>query len=939
MRLIARVLIGVSAVLLLTVTAIYLLRKPIAKAAVEQVMARAHLENPAVKVGALSLSKLMLVELKAGGAPTEPEIALQNVAIEYSWRDLVFRGKLKNVVIEGGRMEASVDEHGAVNIAGWSPDPEAAPAPPPFNSLRMNGVDVVANFPKGPAHFRVDGALDLREGGNFNILISADETGAGAAAFSSLTGEAAIALEPGGGVDIKGAIKSDVSTLLGAARDVDATFSFSGSSWRGIFGDGPSALKGEAVARIVSAQMDPGTAPTIAPFTSAGGPPIRQLSLAGAVRAIVTGDGVSVALDGGPLKITADRGDILAFTSRGGPIYDRRAGVERIAIAADLSGPVAAGIASIDATSINKGKWTVEASAKFGEQAVGSVMFDSFDGDFRGEYSNSQIRGVAGFISQVENAKVGRLSLTNMPTSANLMMEVDFRKRSLTASPAAGECVQFDRGDFSFADQDMDGRVAGALICPGRSPLATFDWGKEALTHVEGLLTAKKAHYRLGKTIFDGVPPQIDFKLDYRPAIQSSRIVGKIAGGKLILNSALILTESVGDFESDLVRDTVAAKVAISSMKIAQNVELEKVAPVFVSGGADLANEIATFDFKVKTPAGAALGRGEGVHRVKSGAGEAIFDSGQIKLSYFLQPDRVIPALRGVISNASGAGEGRARFFWTPAGVNSAATINLDDVSFRGPGVAVSRTEGVSGKLVFSNLAPVETEGEQTISIRKIDLDALKLENGEMRFSLPGDNTLKIIRAEFPWFDGTIGAYNSEMSIAGGKSETTLQIDNVNLAGLLAYLNIDGLSGEGVVAGVLPVSFEGGRARVNKGVLSAKGKGVIRYEGNETAAASQSNEQSALAFEILKELRFEKLSATIDGPLDGTLNFRIFFEGRGDIPVKTGKGTQRVDSPVKYRINIDAPLLSLIEQAVLSTDIKLQIERARVEEAAKQEPQ
>ncbi|HNS87944.1 MAG TPA: YdbH domain-containing protein, partial [Parvularculaceae bacterium] len=210
----------------------------------------------------------------------------------------------------------------------------------------------------------------------------------------------------------------------------------------------------------------------------------------------------------------------------------------------------------------------------------------------------------------------------------------------------------------------------------------------------------------------------------------------------------------------------------------------------------------------------------------------------------------------------------------------------------------------------------------------KIDLDALKLENGAMRFRAPGDNTIEIIEAEFPWFGGTIGAYESKI-VVEGRSETTLQIDDVSLAGLLDYIKVEGLSGEGAIEGVLPLSIEGGKARINKGIVSSKGPGVIRYRGKATDAASQSNEQSALAFEILRELRFEKLSSIIDGPLDGAIDFNILFEGRSNIPVRTGDKTQRVDSPVKYRITINAPLLSLIEQAILSTDVKLQTNRAR----------
>ncbi len=939
MRLVTRSIIGVAAVLFLTSLAIYALRKPIAGAAVERTLAGLRIENATVKVSAVSLSRLSLAEVKAGSSKAEPGLSLLDVAIGYDWRALLFDRKIKSIAIGSGRLAATIDEQGVLDVAGWSPNPDAPPAPPPFNTLSIDGLNIHFSFPGGSAAVELDGTIDVESGGGINVAVTSDRVKFGAVTFSEWSGSASAGLKPGGSIEVAGAAKSDIATPLGVARGVDAKLSASLASWRGFVGDGPRGLLGRATAAIETPDVGPDAAEAFASFASQAGQPINSVSLAGAIEAAFAEKGVSISFAGGPLTLVADRGDVLKISGGDSNFYEVEDGRQRLSLRTAISG-VSAGRMSVDAVSIDQGPWRIEASSEIGPSSIKGVALNSFNGDFHGAYSNSQLSLDGNIRSTVKIAKVGRLVISDMPVSGRISALADFEKGTLAISPQDGECFEAERASFKFVEQDMDARVSAALLCPPATPSIIIGWGDAAFTRAEGSLTAKNAYYRLGKTVFDGAPPHVDFKLDYRPVIQTSRITGDFDGGSVLLNDALVVSKAQGAFETDLVRETVAAKVSISTMKIAQNAPLERVSPVKVTGRAALADEIATFGFDVTTMSGVSLGRGEGNHGTRTGIGEATFDSGSLKLSYFLQPDHVIPALRGVISNASGASEGAAKFAWTPTGVRSSATVKLSDVSFRGPGVAVSRTDGVTGALAFSSLSPVTTEGEQTVSIRKIDLDALKLENGEMTFSLPGDDTLRIIRAEFPWFDGKIGAYESQMSIIGGKSEVTLQIANVNLGQLLSYLKIEGLSGDGVINGVLPVSFEDGRARINNGVLTAKGAGVIRYAGDATTAASQSNEQSALAFEILRELRFETLTAAIDGPLDGTLNFKILFEGRSDIPVKAGKGTQRVDSPVRYRISINAPLLSLIEQAVLSTDVKLQIERSlKKEEAAKPEAQ
>ncbi len=920
MRIVARFIIGFAVILVLTGAVLYAMRKPLVEAAVERVMARAGLLNPQATLQAFSLSRLSLARVTAGSDPSAPDLAVDGVFIDYNWRTFFFRGKAKSVSIDDGVVAILIAENGAIDIAGWSPDPDAKPAPPPFDTLTIGKLVTGASTARGAARFDVSGAFDMSEGGEFDIGFKLDEAGNSAAA----AGDGVVRLGADGSIDASGAMTGDASTPGGMVRDIDVEFDATLSSWRGFFGEGPRGLAGEATITLKASTIDAAA-------------PIGGVKVAGALKAVFAGDGYAISVAGGPLKLQSGRGEYALISGGDDPLFESRDGAMRLSFDAQFGGEIARGAARLTATSENKGPWAVAASASLGDQSIGAVAIEAFDGAFQGVYAENRLTGDATIATHINAAEIGRLKITDMPAAARLAVTIDAKATTLTATPTGAECLQIERARLRMAEQDM--RLRNAELCPAAAPLIAVNLNEQGKTHVEGALVARAARYEIGRTVFDGAPPAIDFALDYEPRIGTSRIAGEIADGRLILNNAFILSGAAGTFNAEIIGGAMSATAALSSMRIAQKAELEMVAPVAVAGEATLAKDVARFDFRVTTPNGAPLGVGEGSHQVKSGRGEALFDSGLLKFVYGFQPDRLLPALRGVISNASGTTEGRARYIWAPGEIASSATVNLDNLSFGGPGVAVTRTEGVTGKIAFSSLGPIATDGEQSLSIRKIDLDALKLENGRMRFALPGDQTLKIIEAEFPWFGGTIGAYQSEMSIVGGKAETTLQIDTVNLGDLLSYINVDGLSGEGVIEGVLPLTIEGGRARINKGILSSKGPGVIRYEGKATAAASQGNEQSALAFQILRELRFDRLAATIDGPLDGTLDFNILFEGRSDIPVRTGKKTQAIDSPVKYRITINAPLLSLIEQAILSTDVKLQIERAKKEEAAQEDGQ
>ena len=417
MRLVARLMFGVVVVLVLTGAALYLLRKPIAAAAVERVMAGARLEKPSVEVQDVNFSRLTLSRMTAGAEPSAPDLSLGPVIFEYGLRDLLFNSKLKIVSIEDGNLTAEVSDAGAFSIAGWSLDPNAKPAPPPFETVTIKQLAIVANTPKGPAQIKINGAFDMRSGGKFNGVVDAENAGFAVAALSRADGEAAIDLAADGAIGVAGLLKGDLLTPAGVARGADATMTAELSSWRGFFGEGPRGLKGAAGILIKSSTIDAQSADALSPILAAGGAPIKNLALSGAFKASFDGEDLSISLAENPLTIIADRGDRLVISGGEGPAYQKIAGKERLALSAVLEGPVAKGAATLNAASEDSGPWTIDAQTAFGEQEIGGALLSSFDGRFCGAYSEARATGDLEIATLLVRATVGRLAVSDMPVN------------------------------------------------------------------------------------------------------------------------------------------------------------------------------------------------------------------------------------------------------------------------------------------------------------------------------------------------------------------------------------------------------------------------------------------------------------------------------------------------------------------------------------------
>jgi hypothetical protein len=484
---------------------------------------------------------------------------------------------------------------------------------------------------------------------------------------------------------------------------------------------------------------------------------------------------------------------------------------------------------------------------------------------------------------------------------------------------------------FTLEGQDTEASLAAAKLCSHDGPLVETRYADRVESDVVGALTAASGRYRIGETRFAGLPPLVDFKARYEPAAMLTNVAGALKGGRVVLNGVLVGTDADGKFTARLDPSELSADVALDRVLLAQIAKDPNIAPVVAAGTAKLAAEKVAFQFDASTPKGTLVGKGSGAHDVRTGKGNATFTSQTLQFAPGkLQPAQLMPGLVGVVGATKGSSRGDAKFTWSrgPGTLKSSADLSLDDLTFRGPGVAVSQTNHLSGRIALSSLTPLTTAGEQTIRIGLVDMDALQLADGVVTYALPGDQTLRISSAEFPWFGGTIGAYDATVPLSPGATEVALRAAGADLKQLLEWVKVDGLSGEGLIEGSLPIVIEGGKAKIAGGSLSAVGPGRLRYTGKAADAASANNENAKLAFDVLRDLKFDRLTALVDGPLDGNLQFKILFEGTSDLTLKQGQ----VTSPVIYRITLEAPILNLIQSARLSTDFKLQLEQGANDE-------
>lgn len=258
-----------------------------------------------------------------------------------------------------------------------------------------------------------------------------------------------------------------------------------------------------------------------------------------------------------------------------------------------------------------------------------------------------------------------------------------------------------------------------------------------------------------------------------------------------------------------------------------------------------------------------------------------------------LQPQYVIPALRGRLAEVRGEASAEFKFAFSGGGpVRSYGSTKLHNLQV---GTMVGPLSGVNADLKFNSIFPLQTDGVQSASLSGFD-PGFPLNDGTIKFEMVPEG-VRISEAIWPVMsidqqEGRIYIEPLLWRFGDVENRAVVMVENLSLGTIIDGLGNKDLSATGQIFGRLPVSVKGIKVLVENGSLAVKDGGTIRYksqgidtfvddvEASPFLGDGLEGAETGFAFKALENFQYKELEANIDGPLDGEMSIRMAFDGK-----------------------------------------------------------
>ncbi len=306
-------------------------------------------------------------------------------------------------------------------------------------------------------------------------------------------------------------------------------------------------------------------------------------------------------------------------------------------------------------------------------------------------------------------------------------------------------------------------------------------------------------------------------------------------------------------------------------------------------------------------------------HKTESAAGHLNLDTTGLEFGTKLQPYELSELMRGVVENVNGKLDAKALITWNGKTITSTAGATIKAMSLAT--ATLGPVSGINGHIDFDDLFKRTTPPGQILHIASLN-PGIAMTDGTVRFQLLPDMHMKIEDARWPFADGVMRL--EPVILIPGETEhrMTVAIDSIDVAQFLQQMEFKDLNATGHLTGKFPMVFNIKGGRIEHGILkAAPGGGTIQYVGNTGGTATG---QAKIAFDALRDFKYDHISLDVDGDLDGEIITAINFSGVNQIPIKPiGRWTTAAKNvPFKFGVNIKAPFRSLLKSATSFTDAR-----------------
>ncbi len=491
---------------------------------------------------------------------------------------------------------------------------------------------------------------------------------------------------------------------------------------------------------------------------------------------------------------------------------------------------------------------------------------------------------------------------------------------------AAGEARGLDvvlplRVDYRLGmlEASLDGsgsiavrQVAGALPLRFKEPTALtitqarVRWSEEDAAYTyrlqardpSAVLELITANERLEVGLEDGA-----FTLDGRFAVDRGHSATAAARFGRIAVPAYGVTAADMTAESDLNQDLLPALGRFSVSSLTADLTALPLEAVTLDGelrragtGFDLAATIGLAD---GPPLAKLTGRYDDAG---TGTARVVFDGLQFSPDG-LQPSDISPALAD-LEEVEGRLTGDATLHWPIDGAPSAATVRTAGLSFRTQGVGV---KGLVLDLELDSLMPIASKPDQRLRIGEIDAGA-PITEIDLSFSLnqQPDPGVDLSGGSFRLGGAAWRIEPTRLDPAAAENAIALATETLDLATFFSLIEVEGLSGSGILVGRIPIRVGEAGVVIDNGKLEAQAPGRLSIRSQALVSAlSGGGETVELAIRALEDFRYERLSVTVNKTLANDAQVLLSILGQNPA-VLDGQ-------PFQFNINLESNLTSVLE--------------------------
>jgi hypothetical protein len=242
-----------------------------------------------------------------------------------------------------------------------------------------------------------------------------------------------------------------------------------------------------------------------------------------------------------------------------------------------------------------------------------------------------------------------------------------------------------------------------------------------------------------------------------------------------------------------------------------------------------------------------------------------------------LQPKDLFPALAHNTDGIAGTVSAKGPIVLDKNGMTSQVELTLQNLSGKVGPIALKNLNSV---IEVDRPWPLTTAPDQIVSVELADV-GLPLTNGLVRFKIDDGTTMSVAESHLEMMSGHVTLDPVTLKLGAPAQQIHLNVDKVSLARLFELFAVSGLSGDGQLSGVIPVTLFPAGLAIDHAKLEAEGPGTLQYDQTKGPAALQGAADSVkMAISALSDFHYDKLEVDLDRAATGDTDLGLHISGR-----------------------------------------------------------